>query len=93
MSLQYDWKNLIQPLTDTEEAHIVKLLSDPVCVKYFKNLAYSTMIDQALTPVSTLVEMKGDVDFRIMAAYHKGKLEVAEAILSHLQTVVKPPKE
>ena len=89
----YDWKSIIQPLNETESEHLTRILSDPVVVKYFKNVAYESMIDQAMMQVDTLIELDNDTDFRIMAAYHKGKLEVAESLLSYLDNVHKqrPP--
>lgn len=75
----HDLRDIIPELTDSELSHVQKQLSDGVVVKYLRSLAYSAIMDVALTSVDAkeTTEQKALRD-----AYNKGVIELIQQLLN-----------
>jgi DNA-binding MltR family transcriptional regulator len=84
--------HIVNELNAEENTYLLTLFKDPVLIKYFKNIAYAALLEQATMSIDDLVASstspEQDMKYRIQQAYQKGVLSLAELVLN---TSIKTP--
>lgn len=80
----HDLTDVIPVLSDSEEVELLRILKNPVVVKYFRGIALTAVFEMAKGDITALTPQGLSPKYLIDMAFQKGILHMADAVISKI---------